>query len=287
MQKIDNLIEAPELRIKRILHDPKEQAKVRADLMTMLENLGLDKKRADELCAQVFALYLSTNSLADIDNKAYELARQTEVIINSKKLSLLEVLDKQRSQRLEATFTQYATYLQSEKGRVIDYGAGDGVLTQMLHDKLGINIEGVDIKVVKGVGVNVPILQFNGEHVLVADKYYSAGIISLVLHHEMNNERILIELDRIVSNKLIVKENIPAGTTEEEILQNMDRTFMLDYLMTRMFRNHNIPAPGTFETPSGWKSRFAKYGWEIQHERDLGFDASYVPIRKYLLVFTR
>jgi len=287
MQKIDNLIELPESRVKRVLHDPKEHSKLRTDLMMLLENLGLDNRRANELYAQFSALYVSTNLLTDIDNKAHELVRQTEVVINSKKFPLLELLDKQCSQQLEKTFTQYASHLQNEKGRVIDYGAGNGVLTQMLHDKLGLNIEGVDIRDIKSASVNVPILQFNGERVPVADKYYTAGIINLVLHHEVNNEKILIELDRIVSNKLVLKENVPVGATEEEMLQDMDRTFMLDYLMARMFRNYNVPVPGTFETPSGWKRRFAKYGWKIQHEEDLGFDTPCLPIRKCLLVFTR
>lgn len=287
MQNNIKRIEVPELRIKRILRENNERNKVQADIMTLLENLGLDNKRAKELCEQIFALYLSTNSLAAIDLKAYELARQTEVVVDTRKISLLEMRDNKLSQRLATTFAQYAEYLKGETGKVIDYGAGDGVFTQMLHDKLGLDIEGVDIKATKAAGVNVPILRFNGEHVPVADKYYSAGIVNLVLHHEANNEKILMELDRIVSNKLIIKENVPVGATAEEMLQDMDRTFMLDYLMARMFHNYVYPTPGTFETPVGWKSRFLKYGWKVQHERDLGFDVPYLPLRKYLLVLTK
>lgn len=285
-----NKFETTHERIRRILSTPSERSKVGTDLENMFMNLGLQQHEATQLCEQIFISYLTELPLAIIEQLAWSLMQHCVVKLSDSKnsaVSIVDVFNSKAKKRLEQTFLQYAPLLKDFSGKVIDYGAGDGKFAQMLHDNLHIVIEGFDIRAVKAPEVTIPIMQFDGVRVPVPDKYYSAGIVNLVLHHEANNEKILHELNRIVSDKLIIKENVPSGNSEDVMLQDMDRTFILDYFMAKLFRNSDMPVPGAFETPTRWKQRFAKYGWKVNFEQDLGFDPPYIPIRKYLFSFVR
>lgn len=160
-------------------------------------------------------------------------------------------------------------------------------MTQILHDELDLNIEGVDVRLYKASNINVPIKLFNGNHVDVADKEYGSGLLTNVLHHEKENEKILNELDRIIKNKLVILETVPVGQTEEDMERDKDRTFMNDYLYNRLFHSADVPAPGTFETPQKWIERFSQHGWQLENEKDLGFDQPTIKDRHYLLVFKK
>lgn len=62
---------------------------------------------------------------------------------------------------------------------------------------------------------------------------------------------------------------------------------MNDYLYNRLFHNADVPVPGTFETPEGWGSRFAKYGWKVKHSENLGEDQKTIKDTHHLLVFEK
>jgi Fe-S cluster biosynthesis and repair protein YggX len=112
-------------------------------------------------------------------------------------------------------------------------------------------------------------------------------LLTNVLHHEKNNEKIIDELDRIVRRRLVILETVPIGETENDMEQDKDRTFMNDYLYNHLFHNADVPVPGTFETPNKWIERFSNHGWKLVNEKDLGFDQPTIKDRHYLLVFER
>jgi SAM-dependent methyltransferase len=285
-----NKIEATQHRIRRILNTPVERCKAHADLELIFTNLGLEVNEATKLCEQIFTFYLAESPLTTIEQQVWSLMQQSVIKLSDAEAvatTLVDAFSNKDTNRLEKNFLQYAPLLKDVSGKVVDYGAGNGRLAQILHDRLHIIIEGVDICARQAAEVTVPIIQFNGLHVPVPDKYYSVGIVNQVLHHEADNEKVLCELNRIVNDKLIIKENIPVGDSEDVMLQNMDRTFILDYLILKLFHNGDTPVPGTFETPSRWKHRFAKYGWKVDFEQDLGFDTPFMPMRRYILAFVR
>lgn len=285
MQK--KIIESEDKRVERILTNPKERKKAHTDLVAIVESLGLTKNAANHFCEQIFAIYLSTKPIQERDQLAFQFVAQTKVNIDNNPTFILDIMSKKIGNRAAYVANQLTPYLTNVKGKVIDYGAGEGRVAQILHDNLALDIEGADVRNVRGPQITIPLFQFDGSRVPVEDKHYTTGIVSQVLHHDVDNEKILRELDRIVKHKLIIKETIPDGETTEEMLQNMDSTFIKDYLFNRIFRNCDIPAPGTFETPDGWKHRFAKYGWKVNYEKDLGFDLTFIRVRQYLFVFTR
>lgn len=274
-------------RILRSLEDEETRAKVADDFSHTFKQLGLLPAQAEELCGDVFALLRSEKPLPDIESEILRIFGNIKVKMGGKEQNLIEMLDKKLKDRARIIVSQVSPHLVGVKGKTIDYGTGDGQVAQMLHDQLGLDIEGVDVRSYKAPHVTVPMALFNGGRVEAADGAYEAGVLTNVLHHEKANEKILEELNRIVRRKFIILETIPVGETEDVMEQDKDRTFMNDYLYNRLFHSADVPVPGTFETPKKWLARFAMYGWRLTSEEDLGFDQPTIKDRHYLLVFER
>ena len=274
-------------RIEQSLNNIETREKVTKDFLHTFEQLGLSSDEAKKICNRVFELLLGGKPLLDIEQETLRVFENIKLDNGDKEQNLIEILHEKLIDRAKIIATQVSPYLKNTGDKVIDYGAGDGQITQILHDKLGLNIEGVDVRLYKASNITVPIKLFNGSHVDVADKEYGSGLLTNVLHHEKENEKILNELDRIVKNKLVVLETVPVGKTEEIMEQDKDRTFMNDYLYNRLFHSADVPVPGTFETPQKWIERFSQHGWQLDSEEDLGFDQPTIKDRHYLLVFKK
>jgi hypothetical protein len=274
-------------RIERSLEDEETRAKVTDDFSYTFERLGLSPDDAKKLCDNVFALLKAKKPLPDIEAETLRIFENIKLKVGDKEPNLIEILHEKLRDRAKIIASQVAPHLGDVKEKAIDYGAGDGQVTQMLHDQLGLDIEGVDVRLYKAPNVTVPIMLFNGGHVEAADGTYEAALLTNVLHHEKANEKIFDELDRIVRRKLVILETVPVGETEEVMEQDKDRTFMNDYLYNRLFHSADVPVPGTFETPKKWVDRFAQHGWKLVNEEDLGFDQPTIKDRHYLLVFEK
>ena len=274
-------------RIEQSLNNTEVREKVNADFSYTFEQLGLSKDEANNLCENIFKLLLSNRPLTIIEQEALRIFKNIKLTNESKEQNIIEILHEKLMDRAKIIASQVSPHLAGIKDKVIDYGAGDGQVTQILHDNLGLDIEGVDVRLYKASNITIPIKLFNGGRVDVKDEEYSAGLLTNVLHHEKENEKILNELDRIVKNKLVILETVPVGNTEEAMEQDKDRTFMNDYLYNRLFHSADVPVPGTFETPQKWIERFSRHGWRLDSEEDLGFDQPTIKDRHYLLVFKK
>jgi|GEM_PF-2019355 len=276
-------------RIEGILADKEKYESVRADFLYTFDKLGLNESEAEGLCDAIFLELQSAKSLEDIESNVLRIFESTTPVAHPQGENLVEILHKQMTHRAEIIAAQVAPYLQEIEGSVMDYGAGDGQVTQLLHNNLGLHIEGVDIRSYRAPGVQVPIALFDGEHVDVTDHAFEATVLTNVLHHEKDNERILQEIDRITSKRLIILETVPDGENEEAMEKDKDRTFMNDYLYNRLFHSADVPVPGAFETPKRWVERLRDHGWKLvpQGEEDLGFDQPTIRDRHYIMVFER
>ncbi|MHB8904011.1 MAG: class I SAM-dependent methyltransferase [Patescibacteria group bacterium] len=274
-------------RIKQSLDDVETRKKVTEDFSYTFGQLGLLPGDAEKLCNSVFKLLLNDKSLLDIEKETLRIFEDIKINNNGAEHNLIEILHNKLGDRAKIIAAQVSACFDNTKGKVIDYGAGDGQVTQILHDELGLDIEGVDVRLYKASNITVPIKLFNGGHIDAADGAYEAGLLTNVLHHEKNNEKILAELDRVVKHKLVVLETVPIGETEKYMEQDKDRTFMNDYLYNRLFHSADVPVPGTFETPQKWIERFTQHGWHLVSEKDLGFDQPTIKDRHYLFVFEK
>jgi ubiquinone/menaquinone biosynthesis C-methylase UbiE len=275
------------LRIEKALTNSETRAKVQADFIYTFQKLGLPDAEAQELCNEIFVELLSSRTLDVIENDVLRDFESIKISAGAEKHSLIQVLHEQLKNRAEIIFFQIKEHLKGIKGKVVDYGAGDGQVTQMLKDRSGLDIEGFDVRPYPTPGLTVRMDVFDGSRLPVPDGAYEAAVLTNVLHHEKDNEKILNELDRVVTKRLVILETVPVGKSEQDMEKDKDRTFMNDYLYNRLFHNADVPVPGTFETPNRWKERLHEHGWEYRYQEDLGFDQPTIKDRHYLLVFER
>ena len=275
-------------RINTILRNSEILPSIEADFQYTFEHIGLSAPAAQQLCATVLQHLASGNNVTTNEVNILEIFKAT-VIADGR--TILKVLDEQLSGRAERIAQQVAPYLKGVNGKVIDYGTGDGQVAQLLHDNHSLDITGVDPRFYPARGVTVPIIQFDGKSIPnITEGTFAAALLTNTFHHESQNEAIFDELDRILAktgSRIVVIETVPVGLTEEAMLADKDRTFMNDYLYNRLFHGADVPVPGTFETPQQWKERFAKHGWKLHYEEDLGFDQPTIKDRHYLFVFER
>lgn len=281
------LNEPIENRIKRILQNSTEKQKIANDLGIILQKFGLDTKKSAEICHEITENYLTCANLEEASQKGYALMQQCKIIVNHEEIPILSIMQKDIATRPYHKLSVLKPYLQHLTGKTLDYGAGNGVLTQLIADNLHLDIEGVDIQSEKVPNVTIKMLQFDGAHVPVPDKYYDNGLLVQVLHHAENYEQVLQELSRIVKHNLIVRESTSVGKNDDEMRKNLDHIFMLDFLYGKVFCNSDMPTPGTFFTPSDWIKIFAKFGWQCVKEIDEGFDPMFPPFRHGLWIFKR
>jgi hypothetical protein len=283
-QNLENLAEIAIMRerINKILDNPETSRAVEADFRYTFEQLGLPEEAAREMHRLIVERLRSQDSLPEIENQILSIFKSVRISENK---DIVQVLSEKLLGRAKLIASQIGPYLENIRGSVIDYGTGDGQVAQILHKKNGSDIHGFDVRIYPAPSVTIPILEFDGSHIPMNDGSYEAAVLTNVLHHESQNEKILDEIDRLVTKLVVVIETVPVGETESEMEVDKDRTFMNDYLYNRLFHNSNVPVPGTFETPSRWKERFAAHGWKLKTEKDLGFDQPTIKDRHYLMIF--
>lgn len=255
---------------------------VNVDFTKTFRLLGMDREEASILSTKVLRYIHTAKSIEESEEKIKELF--TMETFNGK--NVFDLIQAGLKKRFELVFNQIRPHLK-DVSNAIDYGCGSGRLAQMLYDRCGIHIEGVDVRDFRAETVSVPVRLFDGYSVPVSDKYYECAVLTNVIHHEANNEKILEELNRIVSRKLVIIETVPEADNEETATKDWGRMLLNDALWNRFFIYANIPVPGTYEIPSNWINRFEKYGWKCLHSEDLGFDQPMIQDRHHLFVFER
>ncbi len=277
-------------RLIEAFGDPETKEKIEDDFAYTFKQLGLDDAAAQELCGEVIAALSGEGRLDSIEAKILE--RFNAIYIEDgegKKKNLVDVLHEKLKGRAELIASQVRPHFAGVKGKVFDYGTGDGQVAQRLHDdtELHLDVEGGDVRDYKAPGVTVPVKILDGTRVDAADGAYEAALMTNVAHHERNNGMILEELSRITAKKLVVIETVPTGDNEEEIKKDAERTFANDYLYNRLFHNADVPVPGTYETPSGWEERFKAHGWRVTKSEDLGYDQPTIRDIHHLFIFEK
>jgi hypothetical protein len=238
--------------------DPITFDKVFADFSKTFERLG-----ASALEARVFSLYVLSSILRA--GSMEEAEQYIKAFFETEKIqgkTIFEMIIQGLQERFEIIFLQVHPYLIGITGKVIDYGF-------------------------RSPQVTVPVKIFDGFFVPVEDNYYTCAVLTNVIHHEKENEKVLQELSRIVSQKLVIIETVPEADDAETAKKDWGRMILNDTLWNRFFNYADIPVPGTYETPSDWIQRLEKYGWKCTHSEDLGFDQPTIQDRHHLLVFEK
>jgi ubiquinone/menaquinone biosynthesis C-methylase UbiE len=255
-------IERMQQRLHTALNDQRVYEFVYDDFMHTMIQLGLTKAHRNMVGLILSNLAMATD-LLDIERQIH--SDFENILIG--RLTLSDVLEEKMKDRARIIYGQVWKFFDS-KQQIIDWGCGDGMVTDQIYHHITHNIEGFDVRNYRARGIVVPTNQFDGAHVPVMDGHYTAGLMTNVAHHEAENAKILTELARIIrpGGTLVVIETVPVSDDRIQF----ERTFVADYIYNRLFRDADIPVPGTYETESGWVKRFQEVGFELSPPRKVG-----------------
>ncbi len=261
------------------------------DLRVTFGFLGCSRVKADALVTDILISLRDSFRLSVTEMGLRNLLGRTMV---GQHQPILEVLREKMADRASLIFLQTSRFFKLNE-KIVDWGCGDGQVTNLIHRHISTAVEGYDVRDYKAPGVEARIETFNGRFVPVRNEFFDAGLMTNVAHHEANNILILKELARIIKpgGRLVVIETVPI---EDDPIQ-FERTFVLDYVYNRIFQSAeaNVPVPGTYETEAGWVKRFDEVGFDLmpttadlqQNPLPLGYDQELIRDWHTLLVLVR
>lgn len=151
--------------------------------------------------------------------------------------------------------------LLAEGSRVLDVGAGDGLLARTIADRRpDLRMEGVDLKVREHT--HVPVGPFDGEHLPQPAGSYDAVLLVDVLHHAAEPRALLREAARVARRHVVLKDHTLRGPLAGATLRFMDRVSN---------ERHGVPLLFQYWTPSQWEAAFRELGLQVERwEERLG-----------------
>lgn len=282
---IKNITENSEnIILKKRLEDALSNREILENIITdysiVFQNIWLNNEESLKLAIDITDIMKDNITLEKSEEKVLKIFNS----INIDWKTFFESLKVKLKNRTNIIVPQLSPCLRWIEWKVIDYWAWSWLNAQWLNDELGLDIECIDIRDFKHPSVKLPIkILDENSKVPAIDNYYQAWYITNVLHHEKENEKILIELTRLISNRLIVIETVPNDDTKEEI----ERTFCNDVLWNRYFNYANIPVPWTFERPNSWIKRFEELWWKLKYQENLWYDQPTIRDIHHLFVFEK
>lgn len=282
-------------RIEKMLANPDHLESMKLDSVATFSRLGLDLERSVSLFDEMKQILQTAFAKGkDLVTTETEIMNHFANIKVGEK-NLIEILDDKLAARANIIFAQVKPYLESEKGDVLDFGAGDMQVTQRLQDDCNLTITGTDVRDYRKPVKSNPVsyVHYDGKHLPFEDRKFAATLATNVLHHagetadhagSESNENALRELCRVTADKIVVIETVPdPAYVEKDKDAAMERTFWNDYLYNRLFHNANVPVPGRYETAEDWPQRFRDHGWTLQKVEHLQYDQP--TIRDYHILY--
>ena len=159
-----------------------------------------------------------------------------------------------------------------EKGsKILDLGCGSGIVAKNFRDFFKAEIIGVDIK--DNRVLDIPFKIIDGKNLPFNDHFFDIVLISYVLHHSRDPERLLKEAKR-VSKKLIIYEDLPEG-----ILSKLRcRLHQITFFGGERKKFH-------FKTKDEWKKIFKKLGLKIIEKKRVFSPFDWIdPVKRFLFV---
>ena len=140
--------------------------------------------------------------------------------------------------------------------RVLDYGAGTGLISGWLARRAGIAPTLADLVEYGNRRREYPFLRMDDPfHVPAEDGAFDAVLLLFALHHNRYEEqgKVLAEAARLARRRLIVIEDTP--------LSAVDRAFNVFWDKALNLR-HGVPTPFAFREVDEWIAVFMEHGLE-------------------------
>ncbi len=141
---------------------------------------------------------------------------------------------------------------------VLDLGAGEGFVGEELARR-GYEVELVDV--VDRNGTDLPFSVYDGGTLPFDNDAFDAVVISYVLHHAEDPDRVLAEALR-VGRRLVILETVYEKEWDRRLVTVLD--------LTANALRGMAPEPLKFDTVEGWTERVEELGAEVRSWRWLG-----------------
>ena len=162
-------------------------------------------------------------------------------------------------------------------GKVLDLGAGDGLLALEIKEQLKKEVVLVDI--VDYNYTDLPLILYDPkENVPLADGEVDTTILYTVLHHASDPEHLLKEATRITKKRLVIIE----GYIEEEDIRITNSFF--DWFYNRVIGDEDINVPLNFLRVKGWEKLLKSHGFDMIKTIYLGINEPVVPEHQILII---
>jgi SAM-dependent methyltransferase len=180
--------------------------------------------------------------------------------------------------RVQRSFALVKDYIIGEK--ILDLGAGDGLLALEIQKKLKKEVLLVDI--VDYNYTDLPLILYDPkERIPIGDGEVDTTILYTVLHHASDPRHVLGEAARITKDRLVIIE----GYAEEENILMTNSFF--DWFYNRVIGDEDIVVPLNFLKVSGWETLLRSHGFEIVETTYLGINEPIVPEHQILIIADR
>lgn len=136
--------------------------------------------------------------------------------------------------------------------RVLDVGCGNGIVTKLLMDRLGIRIVGCDVKNYL-IYKDIPFIKIKEDKLPFSSKKFNAVLLLDVLHHlQLNQHESLIKESLRVADKVLIFEAQPTiiGKITDVILNK--------------YHYEDLHTPLTFRNDRQWRVLFKKMSLKYQ-----------------------
>jgi SAM-dependent methyltransferase len=106
---------------------------------------------------------------------------------------------------------------------VLDVGCGDGLLGRTIRDERpDLALTGIDVLV--RPRTHIPVQEFDGLTLPLADRAVDVILLVDVLHHADNPMRLLAEAARVARHAIVIKDHMQGGWFDRQVLRIMDWT---------------------------------------------------------------
>jgi ubiquinone/menaquinone biosynthesis C-methylase UbiE len=143
--------------------------------------------------------------------------------------------------------------------RVLDYGAGTGLISRWLAQRVGISPTLADVVEYGNRRRDLPFLRMDDPFgVPAGDGSFDVVLLAFALHHNPHEaqSKVLDEAIRLARRSLVVLEDTP--------LSRLDRLFNVFWDKVLNLR-HGVPTPFAFRTAAEWIAVFEEHDLVVVH----------------------
>lgn len=164
--------------------------------------------------------------------------------------------------------------------KILDLGAGNGLLALEIKQRLGKEVILIDI--VDYNCSNLPLILYGPEdRIPLADKEVDTTILYAVLHHANDPEHLLKEATRVTKTRLVIIE----GYVEEDDIRMTNCFF--DWFYNRVIGDEDINVPLNFLKVEGWEIILKSFGFDIVKNVDIGICEPLIPEHQVFIISDR